>query len=35
MSLAPHGGTLVNRVDESYDVSSIQKEIELDLISFA
>ncbi|ADV96585.1 sulfate adenylyltransferase [Bacillus subtilis] len=35
MSLAPHGGTLVNRVDESYDVSGIQKEIELDLISFA
>ncbi|MEG7334197.1 sulfate adenylyltransferase [Bacillus sp. 0102A] len=35
MNLAPHGGTLVNRVDESYDVSSIQKEIELDLISFA
>ncbi|MEC1547084.1 sulfate adenylyltransferase [Bacillus rugosus] len=35
MSLAPHGGTLVNRVNESYDVSNIQKEIELDLISFA
>ncbi|MFP7329935.1 sulfate adenylyltransferase [Bacillus subtilis] len=35
MSLAPHGGTLVNRVDESYDVCGIQKEIELDLISFA
>ncbi|PSM01852.1 sulfate adenylyltransferase [Bacillus subtilis] len=35
MSLAPHGGTLVNRVDESYDVSGIQKKIELDLISFA
>lgn len=35
MSLAPHGGTLINRVDESYDVSGIQKEIELDLISFA
>ncbi|MEW5068261.1 sulfate adenylyltransferase [Bacillus subtilis] len=35
MSLAPHGGTLVNRLDESYDVSGIQKEIELDLISFA
>lgn len=35
MSLAPHGGTLVNRVDESYDVSGTQKEIELDLISFA
>ncbi|WP_420976444.1 sulfate adenylyltransferase [Bacillus vallismortis] len=35
MSLAPHGGTLVNRVNESYDISSIHKEIELDLISFA
>ncbi|MED4515719.1 sulfate adenylyltransferase [Bacillus subtilis] len=35
MSLAPHGGTLVNRVDESYDVSGTQKEIELDFISFA
>ena len=35
MSLAPHGGTIINRVDESYDVSGIQKEIELDLISFA
>lgn len=34
MSLAPHGGTLVNRVDESYDVAA-SKEIELDLISFA
>ncbi|MCC9023316.1 sulfate adenylyltransferase [Bacillus nakamurai] len=35
MSLAPHGGTLINRVNEQYDVTSIQKEIELDLISFA
>ncbi|MFQ6320193.1 sulfate adenylyltransferase [Bacillus halotolerans] len=35
MSLAPHGGKLVNRVNESYEVSGIQKEIELDLISFA
>ncbi|MEC1668095.1 sulfate adenylyltransferase [Bacillus mojavensis] len=35
MSLAPHGGKLVNRVNESYDISGIQKEIELDLISFA
>ncbi|UQZ45958.1 sulfate adenylyltransferase [Bacillus sp. PK3-037] len=35
MSLAPHGGKLVNRVNESYDLSGIQKEIELDLISFA
>ncbi|MEC1612399.1 sulfate adenylyltransferase [Bacillus mojavensis] len=35
MSLAPHGGKLVNRVNESYDVSGIQKEVELDLISFA
>ncbi|MGV4320417.1 sulfate adenylyltransferase [Bacillus mojavensis] len=35
MSLAPHGGKLVNRVNESYNVSGIQKEIELDLISFA
>lgn len=29
MSLAPHGGTLVNRVDESYDVSGIQKKLNL------
>ncbi|MCC2529048.1 sulfate adenylyltransferase [Bacillus halotolerans] len=35
MSLAPHGGKLVNRVNESFEVSGIQKEIELDLISFA
>ncbi|MDU0812917.1 sulfate adenylyltransferase [Bacillus siamensis] len=35
MSLAPHGGTLVNRVNEQYDLTSVQKEIELDLISFA
>ncbi|MCG8395300.1 sulfate adenylyltransferase [Bacillus atrophaeus] len=35
MSLAPHGGTLVNRVNETYNVKEIQKEIELDLISFA
>ncbi|MBT2573422.1 sulfate adenylyltransferase [Bacillus sp. ISL-51] len=35
MSLAPHGGTLINRINEQYDVTSIQKEIELDLISFA
>ncbi|UTL74297.1 sulfate adenylyltransferase [Bacillus halotolerans] len=35
MTLAPHGGKLVNQVNESYEVSGIQKEIELDLISFA
>nr|MCX3330516.1 sulfate adenylyltransferase [Bacillus pacificus] len=35
MSLAPHGGTLVNRVNEMYNVKEIQKEIELDLTSFA
>ncbi|CDG25792.1 sulfate adenylyltransferase [Bacillus velezensis] len=35
MSLAPHGGTLINRVNEQYDFTSVQKEIELDLISFA
>ncbi|WP_439391900.1 sulfate adenylyltransferase [Bacillus velezensis] len=35
MSLAPHGGTLINRVNEQYDLTSVQKEIELDLISFA
>ncbi|MFA1780448.1 sulfate adenylyltransferase [Bacillus velezensis] len=35
MSLAPHGGTLINRVNEQYDLTSLQKEIELDLISFA
>ncbi len=25
MSLAPHGGTLVNRVDESYDVAAFKR----------
>ncbi|OWP57851.1 sulfate adenylyltransferase [Bacillus velezensis] len=35
MSLAPHGGTLINRVNEQYDLTAVQKEIELDLISFA
>ncbi|AOU00920.1 sulfate adenylyltransferase [Bacillus velezensis] len=35
MSLAPHGGTLINRVNEQYDLTSVHKEIELDLISFA
>ncbi|SIR78678.1 sulfate adenylyltransferase [Bacillus velezensis] len=35
MSLAPHGGTLINRVNEQYDLTFVQKEIELDLISFA
>lgn len=35
MSLAPHGGTLINRVNEQYNLTSVHKEIELDLISFA
>ncbi|AUJ62294.1 sulfate adenylyltransferase [Bacillus velezensis] len=35
MSLAPHGGTLINRVNEQYDLTPVHKEIELDLISFA
>ncbi|MEH6974829.1 sulfate adenylyltransferase, partial [Bacillus sp. JJ675] len=35
MSLAPHGGVLVNRVNEAYDVKHIGLEIELDLIAFA
>ncbi|WP_416654402.1 sulfate adenylyltransferase [Bacillus amyloliquefaciens] len=35
MSLTPHGGTLINRVNEQYDLTSVQKDIELDLISFA
>jgi sulfate adenylyltransferase len=30
MSLLPHGGTLINRVDLSYNVSDIAKEVELD-----
>lgn len=35
MSLAPHGGVLVIRVNEAYDVQHIALEIELDLIAFA
>ncbi|MBD3858133.1 sulfate adenylyltransferase [Bacillus sp. 28A-2] len=35
MSLAPHGGVLINRVNEEYDLSTAAKEIELDAISFA
>jgi sulfate adenylyltransferase len=30
MSLQPHGGVLVNRFDESYDYSRIEKQVELD-----
>ncbi|WCK55336.1 sulfate adenylyltransferase [Aneurinibacillus sp. Ricciae_BoGa-3] len=30
MSLQPHGGTLINRVDLSYNVSNIAKEVEID-----
>ena len=30
MSLQPHGGVLVNRLDESYDYSHIGKQVELD-----
>ncbi|MFS0656087.1 sulfate adenylyltransferase [Bacillus sp. 179-C3.3 HS] len=35
MSLTPHGGVLINRVNEAYDLSTAAKEIELDAISFA
>lgn len=35
MSLAPHGGKLINRVDLTYDVTGLTAEIELDSISFA
>ncbi|MGE6631337.1 sulfate adenylyltransferase [Bacillus sp. NPDC077027] len=35
MSLAPHGGILINRINEHYDISTVSKEIELDAISFA
>ncbi|MBU8638380.1 sulfate adenylyltransferase [Bacillus pumilus] len=35
MSLIPHGGVLINRVNEEYDLSTVAKEIELDAISFA
>lgn len=35
MSLTPHGGVLINRVNEEYDLSTAAKEIELDAISFA
>ncbi|MGG5833124.1 hypothetical protein ACQ4LK_24325, partial [Bacillus pumilus] len=31
----PHGGVLINRVNEEYDLSTAAKEIELDAISFA
>jgi sulfate adenylyltransferase len=30
MSLQPHGGVLVNRLDQSYDYSHIEKQVELD-----
>lgn len=35
MSLTPHGGVLINRVNEEFDLSTAAKEIELDAISFA
>ncbi|MEI4788991.1 sulfate adenylyltransferase [Bacillus sp. FJAT-53060] len=35
MSLTPHGGVLINRINEGYDLSTVAKEIELDAISFA
>jgi len=34
MTIAPHGGTLINRYNPNYDVTSIQKTIELDSIAF-
>ncbi|MFN2746163.1 MULTISPECIES: sulfate adenylyltransferase [Bacillus] len=35
MSLAPHGGVLVNRVNEEFDFEQIAQEIALDVIAFA
>ncbi|UYO36876.1 sulfate adenylyltransferase [Bacillus zhangzhouensis] len=35
MSLTPHGGVFINRVNEEYDLSTAAKEIELDAIAFA
>lgn len=35
MSLAPHGGVLVNRVNEAYDFQHIAHEIELDVMAFS
>lgn len=35
MSLAPHGGTLINRFNHSLEINHIHKEIELDLISLS
>jgi sulfate adenylyltransferase len=34
-NISPHGGTLVNRIDLSYDFSNIHKDIELDNMSLA
>ena len=35
MSLAAHGGTLISRGNEQYNLTAVHKEIELGLISFA
>ena len=35
MSLTPHGGVLVNRVNEAYDFQHIAHEIELHVMAFS
>ncbi|ALC81000.1 MULTISPECIES: sulfate adenylyltransferase [Bacillus] len=35
MSLAPHGGKLINRINLNYDVTEVKAEIQLDTIAFA